>query len=86
MTKKTVHDTETIEVPVEREEVVIERRAVHDGEVDITDTTFDDETESITIPVHEEKVVVDKDTVVTEEFCARITSYHQYEQRNHTVK
>ncbi|WP_216650252.1 hypothetical protein [Fundicoccus ignavus] len=22
----------------------------------------------------------------SEEFCARITSYHQYEQRNHTVK
>lgn len=67
VTKKTVHDTETIEVPVEREEVVIERRPVHEGEIDTTDIDFDEETESITIPVHEEKVIVDKDTVVTEE-------------------
>jgi len=61
--RKEVHtEHKTIDVPVEREEVVIERRPAsgHAASGEIRD-------EEIRIPVKEEKVNVSKDTVVKEE-------------------
>ena len=64
VSKHVVEDTQTVEVPVTREEVYIQRRAVTDesaaGEV------FDDG-ENIHIPVMEERVEVTKRPVVNEE-------------------
>ncbi len=61
--RKEVHtEHKQIQVPVEREEVVIERRPVSG-----TCATGDIRAEEIRIPVKEERVNVTKETVVTEE-------------------
>jgi uncharacterized protein (TIGR02271 family) len=63
--RKEVHtENRTIEVPVEREEVVIERRPVtqRTGAAPIVG-----EAETLRIPVKEEQVHVSKDTIVREE-------------------
>jgi len=67
--RKEVHtETKTLEVPVQREEVVIERKRVH-GRAATGGLTANDlrEGEEIRIPVLEEEVRVSKDAVVTEE-------------------
>jgi uncharacterized protein (TIGR02271 family) len=61
--KEVVTDRKTIDVPVEREEVVIERHPVS-GRAASGDIRAGEE---IRIPVKEEKVHVEKDAVVTEE-------------------
>jgi uncharacterized protein (TIGR02271 family) len=62
--RKEVHtETRTLEVPVEREEVVIERHPAHGR----TTTEGIAAGEQVRIPVREEKVSVSKDAVVTEE-------------------
>jgi len=66
--RKEVHtETKTLDVPVQREEVVIERKPVHGKAT--TGITANDlrEGEEIRIPVREEEVTVSKDAVVTEE-------------------
>jgi len=62
--RKEVHtETKHIEVPVQREEVVIERTPVHGrAAADVIG-----EGEEVRIPVREEQVTVSKDAVVTEE-------------------
>lgn len=63
--RKEVHvEHKTLEVPVEREEVVIERRPVAGGKACSTDIR---EGEEIRIPVREEQVHVEKTPVVKEE-------------------
>ena len=67
--RKEVHtETKTLEVPVQREEVVIERTPVH-GRAATEGIAAGDirEGEEIRIPVREEQVNVSKDAVVTEE-------------------
>jgi uncharacterized protein (TIGR02271 family) len=67
--RKEVHtETKNIEVPVQREEVVIERTPVH-GRAATEGITADSirEGEELRIPVREEQVNVTKDAVVTEE-------------------
>jgi len=62
--RKEVHtETKTLEVPVQREEVVIERHPAH-GRATTEDIVAG---EQVRIPVREEKVSVSKDAVVTEE-------------------
>jgi uncharacterized protein (TIGR02271 family) len=66
---KEVHtETKTLEVPVQREEVVIERNPVH-GRAAAGGVAAGDirEGEQLRIPVREEQVNVSKDAVVTEE-------------------
>jgi len=60
--KEIVTEHQTIDVPVEREEVVIERRAVRGKAAGTIDAA-----EEIRIPVKEERVNVRKETVVNEE-------------------
>ena len=62
--RKEVHtEHQQVTIPVEREEVVIERRPVHGKRGGAADL----KTEEIRIPVSEEKVSVSKEKVVTEE-------------------
>jgi len=73
--RKEVHtEHKQITVPVEREEIVIERRAVHGGAV-----SGDIRAEEIRIPVKEEKVSVSKETVVKEEVSVGKRKVHDTE-------
>ncbi len=65
VSKHVVEDEQSIEVPVEREEVYVERRKV-DQNTSGTDA-FVDENDSIHVPLTEERVVVSKEDVVSEE-------------------
>jgi len=64
--KEIIEEQRTVDVPVIREEIVIERRALNNEH---SDTPITDE-ETIRIPVSEDRVVVDKYTVVTGEILA----------------
>jgi uncharacterized protein (TIGR02271 family) len=65
ITKDVVEETKTIEVPVMREEVRVERRAASDTTPSDQSTAFDGDT--ITIPVMEEQVEVNKVARAVEE-------------------
>ncbi len=62
--KEVITETQTVQVPVTREELVIERRAV-DGNTPATGSIG--ENSEIRIPLSEETASVDKSTVVREE-------------------
>lgn len=64
VSKNVVEERESVDVPVEHEEVVIERHAV-DGEREANHHDF--KNEEFSIPVSEEQINVDKKSVVTEE-------------------
>ena len=64
VSKNVVEERESVDVPVEHEEVVIERHAV-DGERESSHHDF--KNEEFSIPVSEEQINVDKKSVVTEE-------------------
>jgi uncharacterized protein (TIGR02271 family) len=66
LSKEIVEEQKTVDVPVTREEIVIERRTL-DNEA--SDSPIAEE-ETIRIPVSEEKVDVNKHTVVTGEVSA----------------
>jgi uncharacterized protein (TIGR02271 family) len=61
--KNVVTETKTVEVPVTREEVTIERRAVNEA----TSGDIMDDQNEIRVPVMEEQVTVEKRPVVREE-------------------
>lgn len=66
--KEVVTETKSIDVPVTREEVVIDRHAVAPGEVSATGADLDTaQDQVIRVPVMEEQVTVEKTPVVTEE-------------------
>lgn len=63
--KYVVHDTETVEVPVEREEVRVDRTPITEGEAaDLRNQQVGEEEASVTL--HEERVTVNKETVPVE--------------------
>lgn len=64
--KEILEEQKRVDVPVSREEVVIERRSLNN---ETSDSPITSE-ETIKIPVSEEKVNVDKHTVVTGEILA----------------
>ncbi|MBM7655772.1 YsnF/AvaK domain-containing protein [Neobacillus cucumis] len=63
--KDVVEEQETVNVPVRREEVYVERRTVDETDADTTTPIGDDET--IRVPIVEERIEVNKKPVVTEE-------------------
>lgn len=67
--KEVIKDTETVEVPVEREEVVVERKPVTDHDGAETDEITTEDT--MNIPVKEDQIEVTKKPVVTEEVEVR---------------
>lgn len=66
LSKEIIEEQRSMDVPVEREEVVIERRIL---ENQVSNSSITNE-ESIRIPVSEEQVRVDKHTVITGEVSA----------------
>jgi len=83
VSKHVVEDTQTVEVPVTREEVYIERRAVTDESA--TDEVFDDG-ENIHIPVMDERVEVTKRPVVNEEIIVGKREVHDTETVSESVR
>jgi len=79
--KEVVTEHKTIDVPVEREEVVIERRPAS-GHA----TTGDIRDEDIRIPVKEEKVNVSKETVAKEEVTVGKRKVQDTEHVSGTVR
>ncbi len=82
--KDVVEEQRTLEVPVTREEVVIERRPV-DRQVADADAVGDSD-ETIRVPVREEQVSVDKRAVVTEEINVGKRQFQETEQVSGTVR
>lgn len=80
--KEIIEEHKTVDVPVTREEVVIERRSLNN---EASDSPIRDE-ETIRIPVSEEKVNVDKHTVVTGEILAHKRSIEDTEHIDETLK
>ena len=74
--KEIIEERKEVDVPVTREEVVIERRTINN---EASDSAITDE-ETIRIPVSEERVDVDKHTVVTGEISAH---KHSIEDTRH---
>lgn len=83
--KHVVQDEQTVEVPVKREEVHIERRAATD-ETAATGEVFNDENDNIHIPVMEEHVEVTKRPVVSEEIVVKKHEVNEMETVNETVR
>jgi uncharacterized protein (TIGR02271 family) len=80
--KQVVERTETAEVPLREERVVIERRAVNkpaDGDVDLREKTIE-------VPVERERAVVEKEAVVTEEVGVRKEAVERTQQVQGTVR
>ncbi|OBR93290.1 stress response protein YsnF [Clostridium ragsdalei P11] len=82
LSKEIIEEKKSVDVPVTREEVVIERRNL-DNEA--SDSPITDE-ESIKIPVSEEKVDVNKHTVVSGEVSAHKRAIENTEHIDETLK
>lgn len=80
--KEIIEEQKTVDVPVTREEVVIERKSLNN---EASDSPITDE-QSIRIPVNEEKVHVDKHTVVTGEISAHKRAIEDTEHIEETLK
>lgn len=81
--KEVTSETQTVEVPLVHEEVVIERRTVMDGEAVAGEIGSG---ETIRVPVSEERVIVDKRAVVSEEVTVGKRDVQQTEQVTDTVR
>ena len=80
--KEIIEEQKIVDVPVTREEVVIERRTLNNEHCDspITDE------ETIRIPVSEERVDVEKRTVLTGEVSAHVRDVEGTEHVEETLK
>ena len=81
--KHVVEEEQEFDVPVEREEVTIERRPVNE-KVDEDFNANDDD--SVHIPLHEERVKVDKENVVSEEIVIKKNKVQDTEHVSEKVK
>ena len=86
--KVVKEETQNIEVPVEKEEIIIERRRgdgkeVRDG--DLGDGVWD-ENDEIHIPISEERVEVNKKTVVDDEISIKKVKHQDTEDITETVR
>ena len=81
--KEVVSEQQTLEVPVTREEVTIERRPVART---AADGSIGDSNETIQVPVHEEQVSVEKRAVVTEELEVGKRTVQETKQVSGTVR
>ncbi|WP_033543970.1 YsnF/AvaK domain-containing protein [Planococcus sp. CAU13] len=83
--KHVVEEQQSMEVPVEREEVYVERRPVDSSTADAHGTGFN-ENESINVPVSEERVNVSKKDVVSEEIVVGKQKVQDTETVRETVR
>lgn len=89
--KHVVEDTQTIEVPVEREEVYIERRPINEATDSataggLTGKDAYQDGENIHIPISEERVEVSKTDVVSEEIVVGKRKVQDTEQVTETTR
>ncbi|MDM5228610.1 YsnF/AvaK domain-containing protein [Cytobacillus sp. NJ13] len=82
--KDVVEEQKTVNVPVEHEEVYVERRKVDDSEDAGASPIRDDET--IRIPITEERVEVSKKPVVTEEIVVGKREVQETQQVKENLK
>ena len=82
LSKEILEEQKIVDVPVNREEVVIERRTLNNEQ---SDTPITDE-ETIRIPVSEEKVDVGKRTVVSGEISAHKRDIEDTRHIDETLK
>lgn len=80
--KEIIEEVTSVDIPIEREEVVIERRSINNESSDSPITSE----ETIKIPVSEEKVSVGKHTVVTGEIMAHKRVVENTEHIDETLK
>jgi len=80
--KEILEEQKRVDVPVESEEIVIERKTLNNQASDSPITSE----ETIKIPVSEEKINVDKHTVVTGEILARKRVVENTEHIDETLK
>ncbi|MCJ0942997.1 DUF2382 domain-containing protein [Mammaliicoccus sciuri] len=81
--KHVVEEEQEFDVPVEREEVTIERRPVNE-KVDEDFNANDDD--SVHIPLHEERVKVEKENVVSEEIVIKKNKVQDTEHVSEKVR
>jgi uncharacterized protein (TIGR02271 family) len=81
--KEVVSEQRTLDVPVTREEVTIER---HPVDRQPADSPIDDRERSISVPVHEERVELDKRAVVYEEVGVGKREVQETQQVTGTVR
>ena len=81
--KEIVEELRTIQVPVMREEVYVERRPVIDGQYDGSPLT---ENEIIRIPIMEERIEVTKKPVVVEEVIIGKRKIQEIKEMKDTVR
>lgn len=82
LSKEIIEENKAVDVPVKREEVVIERKSLNN---EASDTPITNE-ETIKIPVSEEKVDVGKHTVVTGEVSAHKHAIEDTQHIDETLK
>ncbi|KMT21929.1 YsnF/AvaK domain-containing protein [Clostridium cylindrosporum] len=80
--KEIIEEQKTVEVPVTREEIVIERKCINN---ESSNSCITNE-EPIKIPVNEERIDVDKRTVVTGEVSAHKRTIESTERIDETLK
>ncbi|GGI42813.1 DUF2382 domain-containing protein [Mammaliicoccus stepanovicii] len=81
--KHVVEEEKEFDVPVEREEVTIERRPVNEK----VDSDFDsNQDDSVHIPLHEERVNVNKENVVSEEIVVKKNKVQDTEHISEKVR
>ncbi|MTD29824.1 YsnF/AvaK domain-containing protein [Planomicrobium sp. YIM 101495] len=84
--KHVVEEQRTVEVPVEHDEVVIERRTVNEDVNGLTGTDAYQDEENIHIPLTEERVDVSKKDVVSEELVVGKRKVQDVEHVEGTVR
>ncbi|CAN5740082.1 hypothetical protein BH23CHL8_BH23CHL8_12830 [soil metagenome] len=84
--KDVVEETRTIEVPVRREEVHVERRPVTDASAATADTAFTETDQTIRVPVMEEEVEVRKVARPVEEVVVTKDATEETRQVSDTVR
>lgn len=80
--KHVVEEEQEFDVPVEREEVTIERRPVNEK----VDEDFNANDDSVHIPLHEERVKVEKENVVSEEIVIKKNKVQDTEHVSEKVR
>lgn len=84
--KETVTETQNVQVPVTREELVVERVPVTGEQRAASGVTIGSENEEIRIPLNEERVTVDKEPVLREEVKVGKRQITDNETREETVR
>jgi len=84
--KDVVEEQQTLDVPVTREEVVIERHPVNRADAGRFTTAEIGSGETIRVPVHEERVELDKETVVAEEIEVGKRTVQETQRVSDTVR